>query len=117
MYPVAPRRETANRTSTYIGRWLKSQARDKLVIASKVAGRSSGIEWIPANRTEPPGRLGVDADPRCKNKPSFYDSMTGLVYLAIAVLLITERPKQVKFGRSTSRASAYMKAVNTLLKC
>ncbi len=42
IYPVAPRRDTANRTSTYIGHWLKQQQRDKLVIASKVAGTHTG---------------------------------------------------------------------------
>lgn len=55
IYPVAPRPETANRTSTFIGNWLRGQRRDKWVIASKVTGRSTGLDWIPANRTEPPG--------------------------------------------------------------
>ncbi len=59
IYPVAPRRETAGATSKIIGSWLRSNGpsrpRDSLVLASKVAGRSSGLEWIPANRTSPPG--------------------------------------------------------------
>ncbi|MFA7400560.1 MAG: aldo/keto reductase [Sideroxydans sp.] len=46
MYPVAPRAETVHRTETYIGNWLKHQQRDKLVIATKIAGPSRGFGWI-----------------------------------------------------------------------
>jgi len=39
MYPVPPRQETQGLTESYIGTWLKkNKKRDKLVIASKVAG-------------------------------------------------------------------------------
>jgi aryl-alcohol dehydrogenase-like predicted oxidoreductase len=46
MYPVAPRAETAGRTESYIGTWLKRQRRDQLVIASKIAGPARGFTWI-----------------------------------------------------------------------
>ncbi|MDD5058281.1 MAG: NADP(H)-dependent aldo-keto reductase [Sideroxydans sp.] len=46
MYPVAPRAETVNRTETYIGSWLKNQQRDKLVLATKIAGPARGFSWI-----------------------------------------------------------------------
>lgn len=46
MYPVAPRAETVHRTENYIGNWLKHQQRDKLVIATKIAGPSRGFNWI-----------------------------------------------------------------------
>ena len=46
MYPVAPRAETQGRTESYIGSWLKHQARDKLIVASKIAGPSRGFGWI-----------------------------------------------------------------------
>ncbi|GAB5606225.1 NADP(H)-dependent aldo-keto reductase [Sideroxyarcus sp. TK5] len=46
MYPVAPRAETVHRTETYIGNWLKRQPRDKLVIATKIAGPARGFSWI-----------------------------------------------------------------------
>lgn len=55
IYPVAPRRETAGATSRIIGSWLRARPRDGLVVASKVAGRSSGLEWVPANRSDPRG--------------------------------------------------------------
>ncbi|GAA5000441.1 NADP(H)-dependent aldo-keto reductase [Acinetobacter puyangensis] len=43
LYPVPPKPETQGLTESYIGTWLaqKSQQRDKLVIASKVAGPSA----------------------------------------------------------------------------
>lgn len=46
MYPVPPKAETYTRTETMIGTWLKHQARDKIILASKVAGRNRGIAWI-----------------------------------------------------------------------
>ncbi len=46
MYPVAPRAETAHRTESYIGSWLKHQARDKLIVATKIAGPARGFSWI-----------------------------------------------------------------------
>lgn len=46
MYPVAPRAETVHRTETYIGSWLKDQPREKLVIATKIAGPGRGFGWI-----------------------------------------------------------------------
>ncbi len=46
MYPVAPRAETCGRTESYVGSWLKNQQRDKLLVATKIAGPSRGFEWI-----------------------------------------------------------------------
>jgi len=43
MYPVPPRAETQGRTESYIGTWLKArQNRDKVILATKVAGRGGG---------------------------------------------------------------------------
>jgi Aldo/keto reductase family len=55
MYPICPARETQGRTSHYLGSWLRGQRRQDVVVASKVAGRSGDMPWIPANRTEPRG--------------------------------------------------------------
>lgn len=46
MYPVPPRAETVFRTEQYIGSWLKKQPREKLVIATKIAGPARGFGWI-----------------------------------------------------------------------
>ena len=48
MYAVPPRPETFTLTETIIGRWLAQRpgARDKLVIATKVAGPSRGMPWV-----------------------------------------------------------------------
>jgi aryl-alcohol dehydrogenase-like predicted oxidoreductase len=46
MYPVAPRAETVHRTESYIGEWLKKQQRDKLIVATKIAGPARGFAWI-----------------------------------------------------------------------
>jgi aryl-alcohol dehydrogenase-like predicted oxidoreductase len=46
MYPVPPKAETFTRTESIIGTWLKHQARDKIILGSKVAGRNRGLNWI-----------------------------------------------------------------------
>lgn len=46
LYPVPPKAETATRTESYIGEWLKGQDRSKLVIATKVIAHSSGLKWF-----------------------------------------------------------------------
>ena len=48
MYAVPPRAETFNLTEKIIGNWIKKNptAREKLVIATKVAGPSRGMPWV-----------------------------------------------------------------------
>ncbi len=48
MYAVPPRKETFNATEKIIGNWLAQRpgARQKLVLATKVAGPSRGMPWI-----------------------------------------------------------------------
>ncbi len=46
MYPVAPRAETAGRTESYVGTWLKHQSRGQLIVATKIAGPARGFTWI-----------------------------------------------------------------------
>lgn len=48
MYAVPARAETCGATETIIGNWLAQRpgARDKLVVATKVAGPSRGMPWL-----------------------------------------------------------------------
>jgi aryl-alcohol dehydrogenase-like predicted oxidoreductase len=47
MYPVPPQGETQGRTEAYIGTWLAARGgRDRIVLASKVAGPSRGMAHI-----------------------------------------------------------------------
>ena len=48
MYAVPPRAETYNATEIIIGHWLEKNptAREKLILATKVAGPSRGMPWI-----------------------------------------------------------------------
>jgi aryl-alcohol dehydrogenase-like predicted oxidoreductase len=54
LYPVPPKEAWAGETESIIGKWLKTKQRDKLIIASKVAGAASG--WFV-----PPIRHGMTA--------------------------------------------------------
>ncbi|KAF3889894.1 MULTISPECIES: NADP(H)-dependent aldo-keto reductase [Nostocales] len=51
MYPVPPRAETQGRTETFIGEWLKKQQRDRLIIATKIAGPGRPITWVRGGAT------------------------------------------------------------------
>ena len=51
MYPVPPNGTTQGRTESYLGAWLARQRRDRLVIATKVAGPGRR-DWIRAGRTD-----------------------------------------------------------------
>ena len=51
MYPIPPNGRTQGRTETILGHWLARQPRDRLVIASKVAGPGRR-DWIRAGRTD-----------------------------------------------------------------
>lgn len=51
MYPVPPGARTYARTESYLGSWLATQKRDRLVLASKVAGPGRR-DWVRGGRTE-----------------------------------------------------------------
>ncbi len=46
MYPVPPRAETQGLTESYVGSWLKHQARDKQIIATKITAPGRGFPWV-----------------------------------------------------------------------
>ena len=64
MYAVPPRAETFKATEKIIGNWLSQRpgARQKLVIASKVAGPSRAMKWI---RDGSPDLTGADIIAAC----------------------------------------------------
>jgi aryl-alcohol dehydrogenase-like predicted oxidoreductase len=52
MYPVPGKPETQGKTEEYIGEWLTKQQRDKVIIATKVAGRSTRMKWIREGKNQ-----------------------------------------------------------------
>ncbi len=46
MYPVPAKASSQGLTESFIGSWLKSQARERIVLASKASGPNRGLEWI-----------------------------------------------------------------------
>jgi len=51
MYPVPPNAQTQGRTEQHLGTWLKKQKRDRLYVATKVAGPGRR-DWIRGGRTD-----------------------------------------------------------------
>tara|TARA_Y100000590_G_C15720541_1_gene1013406 strand:+ start:853 stop:1905 length:1053 start_codon:yes stop_codon:yes gene_type:complete len=57
LYAVMPRKETYGRTEEIIGNWFKeSGKREKIVLASKIVSRSTGLDWIREGKE----KLGFD---------------------------------------------------------
>ncbi|MEQ1767498.1 MAG: aldo/keto reductase, partial [Methylotenera sp.] len=69
MYPVPPKSETFTRTETILGHWLRNQARDKIILGSKVAGRNRGLNWI---------RNGDDTLTKANIRSAIHDSLKRL---------------------------------------
>ncbi len=47
LYAVMPRKETYGKTEEIIGNWFhEKKNRDKVILASKIASKSEGLEWI-----------------------------------------------------------------------
>ncbi len=46
MYAVPPRAETSGASESIVGRWLARQARERIIIATKVAGPARNLDWI-----------------------------------------------------------------------
>ena len=57
LYAVMPRKETYGKTEEIIGNWFqKSGKRQNIVLASKIASKSTGLEWIRGGKE----KLGFD---------------------------------------------------------
>lgn len=69
MYPVPPRAETYGLTEQYIGEWLKHQQRDRLIVATKIAGPGRSMAWV---------RNGAKAIDRDNVKQAIDDSLQRL---------------------------------------
>jgi aryl-alcohol dehydrogenase-like predicted oxidoreductase len=50
MYPVPARAETTGLTERHVGTWLKRQARDHIVLATKATGPGRALNWIREGR-------------------------------------------------------------------
>ncbi|GMY27127.1 protein tas [Fagus crenata] len=48
-YPIPLKKETQGKTDLYIGSWLKSQPRDKIILATKVSGYSERSSYLRDN--------------------------------------------------------------------
>jgi len=46
MYPVPARAETQGRTESIIGDWLSRKNRDRVIVATKIAGQGRPITWV-----------------------------------------------------------------------
>lgn len=60
IYPIPPRAETQGRTEQILGNWLKARGnRDRLVIATKVSGRSNSTWLRPGGETPKLDRTNI----------------------------------------------------------
>lgn len=52
MYSVPPDAASYGKTESIIGRWLKRQPRDRIVLATKIAGAGRSMPWIRGGRLD-----------------------------------------------------------------
>ena len=52
MYPVPARAETTGLPERHVGTWLKRQARDHIVLATKAPGPGRALDWIREGRLD-----------------------------------------------------------------
>ena len=64
MYPVPPKAETYTKCETIIGNWLAKQARDRVIVATKVAGFARGMDWLKPDATPTNIRAACEASLR-----------------------------------------------------
>ena len=70
MYAVPPKEDTYGLTEKYIGSWLKKEDRSKIIVATKVAGRTSNVP------SGPPGLNWIRKGPRL-NKEQIFKAIHG----------------------------------------
>jgi aryl-alcohol dehydrogenase-like predicted oxidoreductase len=46
MYPVPARAETQGTTESFVGEWLQGRVRDRVIVATKIAGQGRPITWL-----------------------------------------------------------------------
>jgi len=71
LYPVPPQKELVGLTESIVGDWLKTKPRESIILATKVAGGSSG--WFT-----PPVRFGLTAMDRFHIKRAIEGSLKRL---------------------------------------
>mmetsp|Transcript_8241 Transcript_8241/g.19111 ORF Transcript_8241/g.19111 Transcript_8241/m.19111 type:complete len:131 (+) Transcript_8241:127-519(+) len=57
MYPVPTKPETQGLTDAAVNMFLRGRRREEVVLATKVAGRSDRINWLPRRKPETPARV------------------------------------------------------------
>lgn len=60
IYPVPTKPDTQGRTDETVREFLKGRRRDDVVVATKVAGRSPTMTWLPRKQLDPDNTLPAD---------------------------------------------------------
>ena len=72
MYPVPTKQETQGRTEAYIGSWLRRQPRDKVILATKIAGPARQVTWIRDGPKITPEQIAAAIDTSLKRLQTDY---------------------------------------------
>jgi len=72
MYAVPPSPETYSKTESIVGNWLKKQSRDKIILATKVAGFSRGMPWVRGGQDATPSSIREAVDLSLKRLQTDY---------------------------------------------
>jgi aryl-alcohol dehydrogenase-like predicted oxidoreductase len=116
MYPVPPKAETFTRCETIIGHWLKNQARDKVILATKVAGYSRGMNWIRGGGDATKENILSAADASLQRLQTNYIDLYQLHWPSRNVPLFGAREFDPKNERSSASIAEQVTAFGALIK-
>jgi aryl-alcohol dehydrogenase-like predicted oxidoreductase len=116
MYPVPPRAETFTKCETIIGAWLKNQARDKLIVATKVAGFSRGMNWIRNGGDATAANIALAADASLKRLQTSYIDLYQLHWPSRNVPLFGAREFDPNNERQSASIAEQVQAFGGLIR-
>ena len=116
MYPVPPRAETQGLTESHIGSWLKRQQREKLIVATKIAGPSRGFSWIRNGPRVNRDHLNAAVDASLKRLQTDYIDLYQIHWPERYVPMFGESSFDVAQQRDSTPINEQLQALGDLVK-
>ena len=116
MYPVAPRAATQGRTEEYVGRWLRKQQRDKVILATKVTGPARGFDWIRGGPRITPEHIEAAVDASLKRLQTDYIDLYQIHWPDRNVPMFGQAAYDPRAERDTAPIAEQLAALANLVK-
>lgn len=115
MYPVKPRAETYGETERIVGKWLKRQQRDRIVLATKVAGPAR-MPWIRNGGDLTPGSIREAVEDSLKRLQTDYIDLYQIHWPARNAPIFGQRQFDPQRERDCTSIQAQLEAMADLVR-